>query len=90
MELVFKESFKRDLKRIKDKKILKKVKDLINIIESASSLDSIQNVDVKKLKGHKSFYRIRLGNYRIGVKLEVNKVIFVRILHRKDFYKYFP
>ena len=90
MELKFKESFKQDLKRIKNKKILQKVKELIDAIQSVSSLNNIQNIDIKKLRGHKSFYRIRLGNYRVGIKLEGNKITFIRILHRKDFYRYFP
>ncbi len=90
MKIEFKKSFKEDLKKIKDKKTLQKVKKLINAIEKAKSLRNIQNMDIKKIKGYEDYYRIRLGNYRVGIKLEGDKVIFVRILHRKDIYKYFP
>ena len=90
MKIEFKRNFKEDLKKIKDKTVLQKVKELINAIEEAKSLSDIQNINIKKIKGYEDYYRIRSGNYRIGIKLEGDKVIFVRILHRKDIYKYFP
>ncbi|MGA9351150.1 MAG: type II toxin-antitoxin system RelE/ParE family toxin [Anaerolineae bacterium] len=42
------------------------------------------------MKGYDTFYRIRLGDYRIGIEVLEDKVILVRILHRKDIYRYFP
>ena len=44
----------------------------------------------KKLKGYKNLWRIRIGDYRIGLEYRNSKVIFRRILLRKDIYKYFP
>jgi len=35
-------------------------------------------------------YRIGIGDYRIGLILEDETLIFVRFLHRKDLYRYFP
>lgn len=32
----------------------------------------------------------KLGDYRIGVALENDAVVFVRFLNRIDIYKYFP
>lgn len=51
-------------------------------------LKDIKNL--KKLRGHRTFYRIKAGEYRIGFELLENRVIFTRLLHRKDIYKYFP
>jgi mRNA interferase RelE/StbE len=45
---------------------------------------------LKKLQGFKSVYRIRIGDYRIGIFIDGNTVQFVRVLNRKDIYKYFP
>jgi mRNA interferase RelE/StbE len=45
---------------------------------------------VKKLVGFKEAFRIRLGNYRVGVFLEGENVIFARVAHRKDIYSIFP
>jgi mRNA interferase RelE/StbE len=51
-------------------------------------LSEIKNV--KKLKGFSNAYRIRIGDYRIGVTFENNIVKFARVAHRKEIYKIFP
>ncbi|MBW2740306.1 MAG: type II toxin-antitoxin system RelE/ParE family toxin, partial [Deltaproteobacteria bacterium] len=56
-------------------------------VELAETTSRITNL--KKLKGESSYYRIRFGNYRIGIKIEGDSVIFIRALHRKDIYRYF-
>ena len=45
---------------------------------------------MEKLKGYQNFYKVRFGNYRLGVKLEGETLILERVLHRKDIYRYFP
>jgi mRNA interferase RelE/StbE len=45
---------------------------------------------IKKLKGHDSFYRIKIGDYRIGFEMVNEELILTRILHRKTIYRYFP
>ncbi len=45
---------------------------------------------VEKIKGYPSYYKIRFGSYRIGLRIKNNKVILERALHRKDIYRYFP
>ncbi|MGB5593914.1 MAG: type II toxin-antitoxin system RelE/ParE family toxin, partial [Crocosphaera sp.] len=42
------------------------------------------------LKGYQSFYRIKIGDYRIGIEADNNELIFVRFLHRKEIYRFFP
>jgi len=44
------------------------------------------------MKWFPDFYRIRIWNYRIGFKLEKNKIILlrIRIRSRKDIYRIFP
>jgi mRNA interferase RelE/StbE len=42
------------------------------------------------MQGYDSFYRIRLADYRIGIEIINDEIIFARFLHRKDVYKYFP
>ena len=88
MLVKYRESFIKDLKQIKNKQVKKQIEKTIKFVKSASALSEIPNV--KKLRGYKNFYRIRIGNYRIGFYLENNTLVFVRVLHRKDFYKYFP
>lgn len=44
----------------------------------------------EKLKGYQTYYRIRFGNYRVGVGYEEDVLTFQRVLHRKEIYRYFP
>jgi len=85
----FKKSFAKDLKkRAQGKKLLTHVQEVIQGVEGAESLQEINNL--KKLKAEGGYYRIRLGDYRIGLKIEEETVVFVRFLHRSEIYRYFP
>ncbi|MBN1484894.1 MAG: type II toxin-antitoxin system RelE/ParE family toxin [Chloroflexia bacterium] len=88
MRVLFEASFARDLQRIRNKKLLDRVQKLIDEIKAAAALDEIKHLS--KLKGTETFYRIRLGDYRVGVEIIQDRVVLVRILHRKDIYRYFP
>lgn len=88
MKIDFKKSFSRDLKKINDKNILKKVKAVIDTIENTPNIMEIKNV--KHLTSGGKYYRIRIGDYRIGIKIENEIVFFVRFLHRREIYRYFP
>ncbi|GIK10500.1 MAG TPA: type II toxin-antitoxin system RelE/ParE family toxin [Anaerolineales bacterium] len=88
MKTLYEKSFGRDLKKVKDKRLLKQVQKIIAQVESANSLSDLQNV--KKLEGYTTYYRIRVGEYRIGIEVVEGQVIFVCFLNRKDIYRYFP
>lgn len=88
MNVKFEASFARDLRRIKNRRLLQRVQKTIEGIKAAPGLDEIR--DLKKMQGYDTFYRLRLGDYRIGIEVVAGEVIFVRILHRKDIYRYFP
>ncbi len=88
MQILFERNFSRDLKKIKDKRVLKRVSDAIAEAEEATSLKGLTNL--KKLEGFSTYYRIRVGNYRIGIEVSEGKIIFVRVLNRKEIYRYFP
>jgi mRNA interferase RelE/StbE len=84
----FRERFTKDLAAIKNKSLLKRVRSAVETVEKAESLDQIHGL--KKLKGGGGYYRLRIGDYRIGLALEHGKVIFVRFINRKEIYRYFP
>ena len=88
MKTAFRETFARDLKGVRDKNLLQRVKESIEAVERADSLNALPNL--KKLKGAKNYFRLKIGDYRIGLALESDAVVFVRFLDRKDIYKYFP
>lgn len=88
MEVRFKASFKRDIKRIQDRSILNGISQAIDSVKAADSLSAVNNLS--KLKGYQDSYRMRVGTYRLGLKVDDNEVIFVRALPRKDIYRFFP
>ena len=88
MEFKFKKSFERDFKKVKDKNLAKAILECVHKVSSAQTINDISNL--KKISGHKSAYRIRTGNYRIGIIIENNVAILVAFAHRKDIYKKFP
>jgi mRNA interferase RelE/StbE len=88
MKHVFRESFWRDVKKIKDKKTLNRIDEAIAEVDAAENLSEVQNLT--KMEGATNAYRIRVGGFRIGFYLEADVVEFVRCLDRKDIYRYFP
>jgi mRNA interferase RelE/StbE len=82
-------SFDRDVDRIKDKKVLRKLRTLISMMEKADTIHEITHI--KKIEGYESYYRMKVGDYRLGMEMVSNKeAVLIRFLHRKDIYRYFP
>ena len=88
MKTGFKKSFLKDVKTLHSKKLKERIKSTITDVEKAETLRSIGNL--KKLKGSEKYYRIRIGDYRIGIIVEGQMVTFVRCLHRREIYRYIP
>ena len=84
----FEASFAQDLRGITDKPSLARVGQIIDEVKQAESPVGIRSM--KKLKGHDHYYRIRIGDYRLGLELVGDELVFVRCLHRRDVYRYFP
>ncbi len=47
---------------------------------------------INKMKGYKDKYKIRVGDYRIGLTLDKQNqtIICQRVAHRREIYKIFP
>lgn len=88
MKAEFLARFYKDLEKLPSQSVKNDVIVAIENVEAATKISQISNI--KKLAGHSFSYRIRIGNYRIGVFIENNIVEFARVLHRKDIYKAFP
>jgi mRNA interferase RelE/StbE len=89
MRILFDRSFSKSLDKLKDKQVRGKLKDLIIRMEKAESLNDLPAI--KKMKGHTGFYRVRIGDFRVGFELtNSNEIILILIAHRKDIYKRFP
>lgn len=57
----------------------------------ASSVRSFRQLEhIEKLTGYQTYYKIRFGNYRLGLQFKDDTLVFERVLHRKEIYRYFP
>ena len=88
MKVAFRTSFTRDLRKLKDRQMRRRVKTLVEQVEQAPTFDTIPGL--KKLSGEGRYFRIRVGDYRCGIAMDDDTVTFVRFLHRRDIYRYFP
>ena len=88
MKTLYKNSFVKDLKKVRGKKIKNRVRSMIEDAEQSEKISELAGL--KKMQGGENYYRIRIGSYRVGVIIDSDTIIFVRFLHRKDIYRYFP
>lgn len=88
MQIVFLSKFSKDLSKINQPKVLADIEKAIIQVENVKTTIDINQL--KKLKGYKSAFRIKVGDYRIGLFIENDVIEFARILHRKDIYNLFP
>jgi mRNA interferase RelE/StbE len=89
MKTLYQPSFIKDLKALKSTSVFRQINKLVfEDIPNYQTLDDISNL--KKLKDEDSAYRIRIGDYRIGVISDGDTIIFERVLHRREIYRYFP
>ncbi len=88
MKVEIRSSFKKDFDKIKHKKTLIKIKNIIIQMQKSSDITNLRHI--KKMIGTNKYYRIRIGDYRIGFRLNGDTVILLKVLARKDFYKSFP
>ncbi|MFN8349028.1 MAG: type II toxin-antitoxin system RelE/ParE family toxin [Spirosomataceae bacterium] len=88
MKVEFKDSFLKQLQKLKDKTLQDAIYKVIISVEHTQNIEEIPKI--KKLTGYTSYYRIRVGDYRIGINLIEDTIYFVSFDHRKDIYKHFP
>lgn len=90
MDIFFKPSFIKDFKKLPSDTKAEVRKICMEDSLVIKDLVEFKYVDISSIKGFKDYYRIRVGNYRIGFKKERHSIIFMRVKHRKDIYKVFP
>jgi mRNA interferase RelE/StbE len=88
MNVEFRKSFEKDLRKIRDENLLQRIQAVIEEVEKSENLGDVNSI--KKLKADGDYYRIRIGDYRIGLTISDDAIVFVRALQRKDIYRYFP
>ena len=80
-------SYLRSIKKIKDKELLIDLNFAVENIETSINLTDVKNI--KKMSDYNNFFRIKIGDYRLGIVNENNIIYLVQFEHRKDIYKKF-
>lgn len=88
MKVEVQKPFEKDIEKVTDAKLAEQINAVIEELENCKALAEIRNV--KKIKAKGSYYRIRIGNYRLGLRQDENTLTLLRFMHRKDIYTYFP
>jgi mRNA interferase RelE/StbE len=88
MKTEFLKQFIRDTDKLSVQSVRNEVIKIIKNVEDSASPTEIKGL--KKLSGYKNAFRIKIGDYRIGIFIEKNIVEFARVVLRKDIYKVFP
>jgi len=88
VKLHFERSFAKDLHRLLDTKVHTKVKEVIDECQKVSTIADIRNL--KKLQGYETFYRIRVGDYRIGIECVNSELFFYSVSTQERCVQIFP
>lgn len=68
--------------------VKKRLSKLIETLKAIDTLDEIRHI--KKIEGYDCYYRLRIGDYRLGLKIAEDTIELIRFLHRRDIYRRFP
>lgn len=89
MKVEFDRSFEKAVKKLKDSSLKSRILKVILSVEKANTFAEVKNL--RKMSGFSTYYRIRVGDYRIGIEATgAETVRFITIAHRKDIYSVFP
>ena len=89
MEVKYRKLFLKDFKKLKHVEVYDRIyKIVFEVLPQIRQIREVPNI--KAMRGYPNRYRIRLGDYRVGIDVQDEKVEVMRALHRKEFYRYFP
>ena len=88
MKIELNQTFLSDIRKLRNPKLKNKIADFLEFLKKIDNISEISHF--RKLSGHDTAYRIRLGDYRLGVYLIGDTIVLSRFLHRKDIYNFFP
>lgn len=80
--------FNRDLRRLRSARTLRHVERVIEELAAATNLTELTNV--RRLQAEGRNYRIRVGDYRLGITMADDVAVLRRFLHRNEIYRHFP
>jgi mRNA interferase RelE/StbE len=80
----------KEIDRLRDPVATKGLVKALDLLEEADDVRSVPSV--KALAGGGGYFRIRLGDYRMGFRCsdDGNGILVMRVMHRREIYRHFP
>ncbi|MGA7878100.1 MAG: type II toxin-antitoxin system RelE/ParE family toxin [Desulfoferrobacter sp.] len=89
MRLRYAKSFEKDIEDVRhNAEIRRRLAAVIQNLKTIGSFRELQGI--RKIEGYENYYRLRVGDYRLGIKLVDDVIELIRLLHRKEIYRRFP
>ncbi|TAF76361.1 MAG: type II toxin-antitoxin system RelE/ParE family toxin [Bacteroidetes bacterium] len=86
MKIEISRKFYKDLKKINQVT----QNELVEVIDKIEQENNISSLDIKKMIGYENYFRVRIGKYRLGIKITNECVYILRVAKRDEIYKIFP
>jgi mRNA interferase RelE/StbE len=82
------EAFLKEVQSARNAELEKRVSKMLARIKAAPSLINLPQIVA--MSGHPGYYRCRLGDFRAGFEIQDGVIVFLRCLHRREIYRFFP
>jgi mRNA interferase RelE/StbE len=88
-ETLYTKTFLKELNELPDK-VRKKAESIV--FDKLVNQNPFEIGSIEKMKGYKDKYKIRIGDYRIGLTIDKisGTILLQRLVHRRDIYNKFP
>ena len=80
--------FSRDVRSLGSVQIRRRLDRVIQELIEAASITEVSGV--RRIRGEGQHYRIRIGDYRLGITMDGETAVLRRFLPRGEIYRYFP
>jgi mRNA interferase RelE/StbE len=88
LQIIYQKKFLKDLAKLPAGKRKEIEKFVFELLPSATSLSSLNKFE--QMTGYPSFFKARFGDYRIGASYNGKSLELIRVLHRREIYRFFP
>lgn len=80
--------FSRDVRGLGSAQIRRRLDQVIQELIGAASITEVSGI--RRLRAEGQHYRIRIGDYRLGITVDRETAVLRRFLPRGEIYRYFP
>jgi mRNA interferase RelE/StbE len=88
MRVKYNKKFLKELSKLPNK-YAKNIEDFV--FDELPNYENIELIGkVEKMRGYQGYYKVRFGNYRVGIKKIGNEIIIATVQKRGAIYKFFP